>query len=341
MSNSNYSSRRAAVASFAVVVANFVILGSVFAQQSNDVGTSALGNGSSKAPRTTVSPNTGSLTAIPDDFSDLVLAPGFLLDLQVYDEPQLSTRARVDKEGDVSLPLIGSVHVAGKTVSAAEKTIQDKFLQEQILKNPQVTLNVEQYAAANITVLGEVQSPGRIQLLAPHSLLDIIGMAGGETNLAGDTIQVKSPTKEGTSDHIYHYSRSSNGDSIRDVMIQPGDTIRVDRAGIVYVLGAVNRPGGYIMQEDGKLNVAQALALALGTSLQAKIGSVRVVRHASDGQLQDIPVPYKQIMEGKVKPLTLQAEDIVYVPVSKLKTVFTTSATLVGQAGAAAIIAAP
>lgn len=284
--------------------------------------------------------STGTLTAVPDDFANLKLAPGFLLNVEVYDEPELSTQARLDNNGDVTLPFIGAVHLGGKTVSQAEKTVEDKFRKAQILKDPQVTLNVEQYASASITVLGEVQSPGRIQMLAPHSLLDVIGLAGGETNLAGNVIEIKTPSPDGnTATKTYHYARNSNGSSIHDVMVQPGDMITVERAGIVYVLGAVNRPGGYIMQEDGSLNVAQALSMALGTSMQAKIGALRVVRHAPDGQVLNIPISYKGIMDGKVKPIQLHAEDIVYVPVSKVKAALSSGSNVIGQTGAATIYA--
>ena len=286
------------------------------------------------------SPATGALTAVPDDFANLKLTPGFLLNIQVYGDPELSTQSRVDKEGNISMPFIGSVHVGDSTIAEAQTQIQDKLRSGEILTNPQVTVNVEQYAASNVTVLGEVQSPGRIQLLAPHSLLDVIGMAGGETNLAGNLVQVKHANADGTtSSQNYTYTRSSNGDTIRNVDVHPGDTVIVVRAGIVYVLGAVNRPGGYVMQEDGSLNVAQALSLALGTSLQAKISELRVVRHEPDGQLKDIPVSYNGIMKGKERPMQLQAEDIVYVPVSKVKAVFTSGASIVGQTASASIFA--
>jgi polysaccharide export outer membrane protein len=281
----------------------------------------------------------GPLTVVPDDFSDLRLAPGFLLGVMVYYEPELTTHIRVDNEGNIDLPLIGSIHVAGKTLADATKEIEDKFRSAQILKDPQVTLNVEQYVSASVTVLGEVQVPGRIQLLAPHSLLDVIGMAGGETNLAGDIIQVESPGPNGTSFHEYHYARGQDGNEIRGVLAKPGDIITVKRAGIVYVLGAVNRPGGYVMQEDGTLNVAQAVSLAFGTTLQAKIGGMRVVRRDANGNTSDIPIAYKAIVDGKDTPLQLKAEDIVYVPVSKLKTAFTAGATIIAQAGAATIYA--
>ncbi len=281
----------------------------------------------------------GTLTAVPEDFSDLKLAPGFLLDVQVYDDPQLSTQVRLDKEGNISMPFIGTVHLEGQTAAAAQQTIQDRLKQAEILTNPQVTVNVQQYTASNVTVLGEVQAPGRLQLLAPHPLLDVLGMAGGETNLAGDTIEIKHAGTSGPVSSTYKYARNSTGNSIRDVMVNPGDTVVVQRAGIVYVFGAVNRPGGYVMQEDGSLNVAQAISLALGTTLQAKVGDMRVVRRSPDGQVREIPVSYKNIADGKEKPIQLEAEDIVYVPVSKVKSIFTAGSTIIGQTASASIYA--
>jgi polysaccharide export outer membrane protein len=141
----------------------------------------------------------------------------------------------------------------------------------------------------------------------------------------------------GESSTVYKYSKGSNGDSIRNVMVHPGDTVIVRRSGVVYVLGAVNRPGGYPMQEDGKLNVAQAISMAQGLAMQAKTGGLRVVRHGNDGQLQDLPVSYNHMMEGKEVPMTLQAGDIVYVPVSKVKAMFSTSSSLIGETASAAI----
>ena len=90
------------------------------------------------------------------------------------------------------------------------------------------------------------------------------------------------------------------------------------------------------MQEGGTLNLSQALALAYGTSMQAATGSIRLVRKKSDGSVEEIPVPYKDITRGKVPPTVLQAEDVVYVPISKIKTVLTSS-LLTSTAGAAMI----
>lgn len=279
----------------------------------------------------------GSLTAIPDDFAEMRLTPGVLLNVAVYNEPELTTQARIDQSGDITLPLIGTIHVEGKTVAEAQKAVQDKYISAEILKHPQVTMNVLQYVNSGVMVLGEVQAPGKYPMLAPHSLLDVIGMAGGETNLAGDTIQVEGPARNASSVRTYNYSRGEDEGALRNATVSPGDTVRVKRAGVIYVLGAVYRPGGYVMQENGSLNVAQAVSLAQGTLMQAKIGSIRVIRREPDGTLKDIPIKYKKVMEGKYPPLELQAQDIVYVPVSKVKSIFTAGANIVGETSSAAI----
>jgi polysaccharide export outer membrane protein len=278
---------------------------------------------------------------VPEDFAGLKLAPGFLLNVLVYDEPDLSARVRVDNEGNISMPFVNTVHVGGDTIAQAKKKIQETFRGEGILNNPQITIDVEQFATTSVTVMGEVQNPGKVELLAPHSMLDVIGMTGGETPLAGNEIELKrSQGSDGMVTTTYHYSRGGDVAAIRDVMVRPGDTVIVKRAGIVYVLGAVNRPGGYAMQESGELNVAQAISLAQGLSLQAKVGALRVVQKGDDGKPIEIPVSYNKIMDGKQKPLQLAAGDIVYVPISKMKSVLGATTGLIGQTTAATIYVA-
>jgi polysaccharide export outer membrane protein len=275
---------------------------------------------------------------VPEDFSTLKLGPGFLLNVTVYGEPDLSGNARVDNEGNITLPFLKSVKVGGVTIAEAQAKLQQSFRDAGVLKNPQVSIDVAQFPSTSVTVMGEVQFPGRVQLLSPHSLLEVIGLTGGETSFAGDEVELRRANAEaGASSTTYHYGKGSNGDVIRNVMVNPGDTVIVKRAGIVYVLGAFTRPGGYPMQEDGALNVAEAISLAQGTLMQAKTGGLRVVRHEADGKLVDIPVSYNKIMDGKEVPMTLMAGDIVYVPVSKAKAVFATSSSLIGETASATI----
>jgi polysaccharide export outer membrane protein len=278
----------------------------------------------------------GSVLSVPEDFASLKLAPGFLLNVVVYDESDFSGPTRIDNDGNIRIAFLKPVHVAGDTVEEARNAVEKAFKDQGILKNPQVSIDVQQFATTSATVIGEVQNPGKVELLKPHSLLEVIGMTGGETQLAGNEIELKRvdgdpPTK------TYHFARGGDATEIRDVLVHPGDTVIVKRAGIVYVLGAVNRPGGYAMQEQGELNVAQAISLAQGLSLQAKVGALRVVQKQADGKMHEIPVSYKKIMDGKEVPMNLEAGDIVYVPVSKTKTVLGSTMGVVGQTTAAAI----
>ena len=188
--------------------------------------------------------------------------------------------------------------------------------------------------------MGEVQNPGKVELLAPHSLLDVIGMTGGETSLAGNEIELKRPVDGAMQTSTYHYSRGSDGSTIRDVMVNPGDTVMVKRAGIVYVLGGVNRPGGYTMQENGELNVAQAVSMAQGLVMQAKVGGLRVVKHDEGQPCRNPRLVQQNHGTARRSPLQLAEGDIVYVPISKTKAILGSTTTLIGQTAAASIYVA-
>lgn len=327
--------RAAAVGVFGILTA-FLLHAPAFAQSNQ---TSANQQNSATAPdtRQTSTPNTqGTVISVPEDFAGMKLAPGFLLNVTVYDEPDFTGPTRVDNEGNVNLAFLKPIHVAGDTVGQAKQRIEKAFRDQGILKNPQVSLDVQQFASTTATVIGEVQNPGKVELLAPHSLLEVLGMVGGETSLAGNVIELKRSDGDPPT-RTFHYSRGGSSSEIREVMVHPGDTVIVKRAGIVYVLGAVNRPGGYTMQEQGELNVAEAVSLAQGLTMQAKVSGLRVVQQKPDGQMVEIPVSYKDIMDGKEKPLSLSAGDIVYCPVNKIKTVLGTATGLIGQTAAAAI----
>jgi len=278
-----------------------------------------------------------SLIAVPEDFAKLRIQPGFLLDTEVFDEPDLSGPLRVGSDGNMIMPLAGAVHVAGDTLAEAQQKIQDKLVSAEIMKSPQVTINVLQYAPTMVTVLGEVNTPGRLQMLVPHSLLDVLSFAGGETSLAGGEIDVRHEENGKTEVTTYHYGRNSDGDSISQVIVHDGDTVIVPRAGIVYVLGAVYRPGGYLMQEDGKLDAAQAISLAMGTMINAKTRDICIIRRNHNGTYVMFNLNYQDMVKGKITPPVLHAQDIVYVPVSKGKTVLSSATGIIGSTSAASI----
>jgi polysaccharide biosynthesis/export protein len=283
------------------------------------------------------------LTVVPEDFAKLTLAPGFLLSLNVLDDPDLVGTFRIDQKGDIAPPVLGTMHVAGETASEVRVQIRNKLLDDQILKDPQVNLTVLEYTAPEVTIIGEVNSPGRYPLLVPRALVDVLALAGGATVTASNEVQITpggANTQPISQSIMLHYSRATDPGAVNQAIVSPGDTVLVKRAGIVYVLGAVNRPGGYVMQEEGTLNVLQAISLANGTAITAKTGTIYVLRRNADGSVVDIPLPYKKQIRGQSAEVQLRARDVLYVPTSKVKAIFSSGSSILSAAASATIYAA-
>jgi len=278
------------------------------------------------------------LAQVPADFAKLKLAPGFLLSLNVLDDSDFSGSFRVDEQGDIDLPVLGTQHVGGKTISEARVQIRKELLENKILQDPQVELSILEYSAPEVTIIGEVANPGKYPLLASRKLVEVLALAGGTTAAAGNELLI---TRAGADalPLFVHYSKATDPHAIEDAIVHPGDTVQVKRAGIVYVLGAVTRPGGYVMQEDGTLNVLQAVSLANGTTISASIGTVYLLRRNADGTEVDIELPFKKIQLGKSAEVQLRPSDVLYVPTSKIKSAFIYSEGVLTAAAGATIYA--
>ncbi len=274
----------------------------------------------------------------PEDIARIPMVAGDLLAIQVFDAPDLSGPYTVDSGGDLTLPLIGEVHVQGLTLGQCETKIASALKSGGYILKPSVSITIQQFVPTYVTVLGEVQSPGRYLLLASHSLQQVLAMAGGPTLLASGNVEIRRKEQGNEQKFEVKLKVGAPEGAAGDTQVLPGDAITLQRAGVVYVLGGVFRPGGYVMQEDGHLNLVQAIALASGTTLQASIHSMRVLRRNEDGSLEEIDVDYKRMMAGDIPPLNLRPQDVVYVPISKAKTALSGGATSVlGAASAAAI----
>ena len=317
--------------------------------QSQSSGTSLSGAGVGGSPSTSGSASTGKPATsgqglgpavLPKDFAQLRIEPGDLLSVNVYDTPELSDSYRVDPSGDLTLPLCGKVKVQGLTAPEVARLLETTLKDAQVLNRPQVNVDVQQYAGQYVTVLGEVASPGRVTAIGPTKLSEILAQVGGLTPIAGTHIKIRHGADDSEPELEAHYSRSDSNRETGAILVRPGDTVVIPRAGIVYVLGAVSRPGGYVMQEDGKLNVAEALALSGGTVMQANTGGLRVIRRNADGTVLDFALSYDGIAKGSQTPLELQAQDIVYVPMSKVKAILSDTTSIISTATSAAIYAA-
>jgi polysaccharide export outer membrane protein len=287
-------------------------------------------------------PGAGQPVLVPEDFSKVPLTAGTLLELRIYRVPEMSGTLRVDDTGHIAVPLLGPVSVLGKTPAALQTELAAQYSLKGLLVSPQVNIDVLQYAVESTTVLGEVQMPGRIALQAPKPLPSVLAMVGGETIAAGTDVEIQHIQQpDGHPAYTEHiqYMRDTNPDSASNAVVNPGDTVFVRRAGIVYVLGAVTRPGGYLMVDRGSLDLTQAIALAQGTTIIASTKTVWILRKR-DGKVIEMPVDYSKVVKGKLAAPVLESEDVLYVAVSKLKASLVNGAGVLSSATSAAIYTA-
>jgi len=246
----------------------------------------------------------------------LRLETGDLVEVGVYNVPELTTKARIGSKGEIYLPLIDYVHVAGLTAEEAEGVIQKRLSDGGFVKNPHVTLFVDQYASQGASVLGEVARPGVYPVPGQQQLFDLISAAGGFTEKAGRSITItrrEHPDKPIT----VPLSRNVSDNPESNIAVLPGDTIIVRKADLVYVVGDVGRPSGFLM-DSGHLTVLQAIALAGGTTRTANLGGARIIRKGPDG-ITETSVELKKILRAKSPDVTMQADDILFVPTSTAK----------------------
>ncbi len=258
-------------------------------------------------------PLTGSGGAATENSPVVKLGAGDLIEVGVYNVPELTTKARVGNSGDVYLPLIDYVHVGNLTVEQAQVLIQKRLEDGGFVRNAHVTIFVDESASQGVTLLGEVNKPGIYPDLGDRRLYDLISAAGGFTPAAGRKISIARMHSQ--SDAITVNLPRNLADDLQDnIEIMPGDTIVVPRAPIIYVVGDVGRPAGLLV-DNGSLTVLQALALAGGTNRTAKLGGVRIIRKGPAG-MSETRVPLKKMLEAKAPDITLQADDILFVPLS-------------------------
>lgn len=249
--------------------------------------------------------------------SSIRLGQGDLVEVKVYDVPELNTHTRVSDTGDIDLPLVNQVHVEGLTVEEAEKAIEQRLDHGGFVRNPHVQLFVSEYTSDGTSVLGEVMKPGVYPVLGEQRLFNLLSAAGGLSPAAGTTITITHKA-EPEKPVVVSISRNLEDHPDSNVPIFPGDTVMVRRADVIYVVGDVNRPSGFLMDNGGKLTVLQAIALAGGTTSTAKLGDVRIIRKSPQG-VAEIPVSLKKMLRAKVDDLPLQANDILFVPASARK----------------------
>jgi polysaccharide export outer membrane protein len=293
-----------------------VVAQGLVAQAASAPPASGSGDASQKALPAPQNQTAGPPRGTSNSSNPLRLGTGDLVEVSVYNVPELSTKTRVSSEGDIYLPLVDYVRVGGLTPDQAQTSIQQKLSDGGFVKNPHVSVFVHEYASQGASVLGEVAKPGIYPVMGQQRLFDVISAAGGFTEKAGQSITVthrNQPDQPVTVPLARNAIDSTEG----NVPIYPGDTIVVRKGDVVYVVGEVGRPSGFLM-DGGHLTVLQAIALAGGTTRVAKLSGTRILRKSPTG-ITETTVALKKILEAKSPDLAMQADDILFVPASVAK----------------------
>jgi len=280
--------------------------------------------------------------------STYLLGPDDQLEIsgpELTDTP--SKPVRIDGEGDVQVPLAGSVHVAGLTVQGTEKKLDD--LLSKYIRNPQVVVNVVEVRSQPVSVLGAVNSPGVHQVQGHKTVMEMIASAGGIRQDAGYSIRITRQVEWGCiplpgaqMDASGKYSVAEvNLRKIMDaktpeenIQIFPHDVISVPKAEMVYVIGEVHRSGGFVLGEHQSISVLQALSLAEGLSPGADPRHAKILRLKPEAdQREELKIDVKDALNGKKPDSPLQGEDILFIPGSTGKKVALRSMETALQAG--------
>jgi polysaccharide export outer membrane protein len=203
------------------------------------------------------------------------------------------------------------------TTDLAEKLVEQKLLEGGYFTDPHVSIFEKEYQTQGVSVLGEVQKPGIYPMLGSRRLFDVISAAGGTTPKAGNQITITHRDPSHTTQSLT-LAGNANDSTSNNPEVMPGDTVVVHKAGIVYVVGDVRMPGGFIIDKPG-LTALQALAMAQGANPTAKLDGARLIRRSGD-QRRDVPIALKKILASKAADVDLQADDILFVPNSGAKT---------------------
>jgi polysaccharide biosynthesis/export protein len=262
---------------------------------------------------------------------DYVLGPDDEITIfSVQAEEIANKQFRIGTSGDLNIPLVGRVHAAGLTVEGLQDEINNRL--KNYIKEPDAAISVTQSRSQPVSVFGSVAKPGIVQLEGRKTLIEVLTLAGGLSNDAGSRIKITRmhqygpiPLPTAKTDGDYSIAEV-NANSLRDatepqdnIQIMPNDVIAVSRADIVYVIGEVRKPGGFVLNDRKNVSLIEALARADGPGVTAAVKDARIIRPVPGSERIEIAVNLDAVLKGKAKDVMLQADDILYVPNSYVK----------------------
>ena len=258
--------------------------------------------------------------SVPSSPADYLIGPADLLQVKVFESEDLSSQVRVSSRGFVTLPLVGDVQISDLTAREAEQRIEDEFNKGGYLRDPHVTIFVEEHRSGVVTVAGAVKKPGSYELLGRQSVLDALANARGIKPEAGKSLYLNRRNRDGSRQSmILDIDRLvTDFDGEVNVQLKPGDLIYVPDGGNVFIEGAVGKPGSYTIKE-GSTTVSHAIAMSGGLRSYASKDNVRLIRYQKDGQRKVFQVDLEKILNGEMDDPLLEDRDAIIVDASGAK----------------------
>jgi polysaccharide export outer membrane protein len=265
---------------------------------------------------------------------DYILGPDDQILIRALDAGEISEKPMViGTGGDISVPLLGRLRVSGLTVEQLETEIVSRL--KSYIRNPQVAVSVLEFRSQRVSVLGAVANPGVVQLRGRKTLFEILSEAGGLKNEAGNSVKITRRNKNGAIPLPSAAKDQSGQFSVAEVsvksivegrnpqeniLIMSDDVILVPRAELIYVIGAVRHPGGFVLSEREQVSVLQALSLAEGLDRLASGANARILRPSEAPSTRiEIRVDVNKILTAKNPDIPLVANDVLFIPTSGAK----------------------
>ncbi len=262
------------------------------------------------------------------------LGPDDQIVIRAVDVEEIDNKpVRIDLRGNINLPMAGHIQAAGLTADELGEQIDERL--RKYVNEPDVSVSLVELRSQPISVLGSVDKPGVHQLQGQKSLFEVLSLAGGLRPDAGNLVKITRrqewgsiPLPTAANDSTGQYSVASvNVKSImsasnpaENITIRPNDVISVPKANMVYAIGAVRKPGGFVLGENESLSALQVLSLAEGLDHTAASQKAKIMRNIPGaGNRAEIPVDLQKILTGKASDVSLLADDILFIPTSAAK----------------------
>lgn len=268
-----------------------------------------------------------------NSFSDYILGPGDLVTIAVFEADELNSETRLSSRGDITMPLLGQVHIEGLTASDAEKKIEDALI-EKYMHEAHVSLFIKERMNQHFTLVGAVENPGTFETQSRKRILEVLAFAGGLTTTAGDTAYVTRKKRSDGSNQVFLVdldALQTKGRVEMNMLIQSGDVIFIPESDLIQVDGAVQRPGSFKI--DGEMTVDSAIASAGGLANYADENDIKLIRKNDEGKREIVQLSMNDInsLKGNTsnsfknapwQGLHLQDGDIIFVEASGVRSFY-------------------